>query len=598
MKLLSKIMFLAILVIASASCDDDDDPQIITPGTSSLFEVIANSPDHTILEQALIDTDLVDVLNSDTFTVFAPTDAAFANVDLTGLSTDEIRNILLNHVVSGNVRSTDLSNGYFKSNAVETYSGNDNNIDLYINIDSGVVVNGVSTVSVADINASNGTIHSVDAVIPLPNVVTLAAADPNFATLAAALTQEDLLGTLSSSAAPAPFTVFAPTNDAFGALLGEDNNINTAEELLALPTLTEILTYHVLSGAVRAGDITDGISPTTVQGSTFTINTAGGVTITDGFGRVVNIVATDVTTANGVIHVLDNVILPEGAVPTTFEIIANSPDHTALEQALIATGLDDVLNQGTFTVFAPTDTAFAGVDVSSLTPEQVTNILLNHVVTGSVRSTDLSNGYVKTNATETYSGNGNNIDMYINIDNGVVLNGGASVTAANLLALNGVVHVVNEVITIPNIVTLAASNPDFSNLAAALTQQDLLGVLSTDADTAPAPFTVFAPSNDSFQAFLDADPNDGFSTIDDVLNLPILTDVLTYHVLSGAVRAGDITDGISPATVQGETITINTPDGVTITDSNGRVVNIIATDFTGSNGVIHVIDNVILPTLP
>ena len=178
------------------------------------------------------------------------------------------------------------------------------------------------------------------------------------------------------------------------------------------------------------------------------------------------------------------------------------------------------------------------------------------------------------------------------------MNGGASVSAANLLALNGVVHVVNEVVTIPNVVTLAAANPDFGNLAAALTQEDLLGVLSTEAGTAPAPFTVFAPNNDAFQNFLDEDPNDGFNTIQDVLDLPFLSDVLTYHVLSGAVRAGDITDGIMPGTVQGETITINTPDGVTITDQNGRVVNIIATDFTGSNGVIHVLDNVILPTLP
>lgn len=290
--------------------------------------------------------------------------------------------------------------------------------------------------------------------------------------------------------------------------------------------------------------------------------------------------------------------MPAGAVPTTFEIIANSPDHTALEQALIDTGLDAVLNSGTYTVFAPTDTAFGGVDLSGLTAEQITNILLNHVVTGAVRSTDLSNGYFKTNASETYSGNNNFIDLYVNTDSGVVLNGGPSVSAANLLALNGVVHVVNEVITIPNVVTLAASNPDFSSLAAALTQQDLLGVLSTEAGTAPAPFTVFAPSNDSFQAFIDADPNDGFSSINDILALPILTDVLTYHVLSGAVRAGDITDGIMPTTVQGETFTINTPDGVTITDANGRVVNVIATDVTGANGVIHVIDNVILPTLP
>ena len=283
----------------------------------------------------------------------------------------------------------------------------------------------------------------------------------------------------------------------------------------------------------------------------------------------------------------------------TFNIIADSPVHTVLEQLLVNAGLDNVLNSGTFTVFAPTDAAFSNIDTSGLTPEQVTNILLNHVVTGNVLSTDLANGYVKTNATEGYSGNDNFIDMYVNIDNGVILNNSAKVTTADLESSNGTVHVVDQVITIPNVVNLAAVNPMFSNLAAALTQENLLGVLSTDSGTSPAPFTVFAPSNDAFQNFLDQDANDGFETIQDVLDLAILSDVLTYHVLpNGGVRAGDITDGIMPTTVQGETITINTTNGVTITDQNARVTNIIATDVTGSNGVIHVLDNVILPTLP
>jgi transforming growth factor-beta-induced protein len=280
----------------------------------------------------------------------------------------------------------------------------------------------------------------------------------------------------------------------------------------------------------------------------------------------------------------------------TFTIIAASADHTVLEQLLIDTGLDQVLSGGTFTVFAPTDNAFTGVDTSGLTTDQVTNILLNHVVTGNVLSTDLSNGYVKTNATETYSGNNNFIDMYINVDSGVLLNGSATVAPADLESANGTVHVVDEVIMIPNVVNLAAANPIFSNLAAALTQEDLLGVLSTEADASPAPFTVFGPDNTAFDNFLAED--NGFDTIEDVLALPILADVLTYHVIpNAAVRAGDITDGLSPATVQTETLTINTTSGVTITDQNNRVVNVVATDVTGSNGVIHVIDNVILPTL-
>ncbi len=283
--------------------------------------------------------------------------------------------------------------------------------------------------------------------------------------------------------------------------------------------------------------------------------------------------------------------------PTTFEIIANSPDHTTLEQALVNADLVDVLNSGTFTVFAPTDDAFSTIDLGGFSSDDIRNILLNHVITGNVESTDLANGYYKTNAAETYSGDDNKIDIYVNVDGGVVLNASATVTSPDLTASNGTIHVVDQVISIPHIVTLAAANPNFSNLETALIQENLVTTLSSDAS--PAPFTVFAPSDTAFQAFLDESTTDNLETIDDVLSLPFLSDVLTYHVLGNTtVRSGEITDGLTPVTLQTETITLNTSDGVTITDQNGRVVNVISTDVTGSNGVIHVLDNVILPTLP
>jgi len=596
MKILSRIAFMALVLVVSVSCGDDDDGVITLPQDQTTFEIISNSPNHTVLEQALIDTGLDQVLNSGTFTVFAPTDNAFSNVDLAGVTTEVLRNILLNHVVIGNVPSANLSTGYIQTNAVETYSGDDNNINLYVDISNGVVLNGVSTVSQADLSGTNGTVHVVDTVIVLPTVATIATADPNFSTLATALTQENLIGILSGDGAPAPFTVFAPTNNAFGNFLAGYESLETADDLLGLSTLSDILAYHVLSGAVRSGDIVDGSMPETFQGGTITLNTTGGLTITDELQRVVDIVATNVTTANGVIHVLNNVIVPNTAVNTTFDIIANSPDHTVLEQVLTDLGLVGVINSSTFTIFAPTDTAFANIDISGLTPEQVTNVVLNHALAGNFTSSDLSNGYVKTNATETYSGDGNRIDLYINTDNGVVLNGNAAVSQANLEAFNGTVHVVDAVITIPDVIDLAAANPEFSNLETALTQENLIDVLKTAPGTSPAPFTVFAPDNAAFQNFLTE--SNGFDTIQDVLDFAQLSDVLTYHVIGdSAVRANDITDGIEPATIQGDTFLINTTDGVKITDQADRVTDVIATDVTGSNGVIHVINNVILPTL-
>ena len=609
MKLMKLNLATAVAVVLSltlVSCDDDDGIAPLPPEGSSTFEIIQESENHNTLESLLQDTGLDQALNGDAIrTVFAPTDAAFSNVDLTGLTDAEKTNILLNHVLAGEFfasapgisNTNTISTGYVKTLATEKITEDENNLSLYINIGDQVVLNGISTVTNADLNANNGVVHVVDEVITLPDVTTFATADPTFSSLAAALTrddQPDFVSTLSTpnGTDPTPFTVFAPTNDAFADLL----ELLGAESLADVdgPTLTATLNNHVIPGAnVRAADLTDG-DVSTLEDDV-TIN-AGDATITDQEGREINIVVTDVQTANGVIHAVDQVILP--ALTSTFDIIADSPVHTELEQALIDTGLDEVLKGGNFTVFAPTDTAFGNATLSGLSEAELTNVLLNHVLTGTTLSTDLSNTYVKTNATESYSGDGNFIDMYVNVDNGVSLNDNATVTNADLEAYNGTVHAVDEVITIPSIVDLAAADSDFSNLVTALTQENLVATLSTEAGTSPAPFTVFAPNNTAFQNFIDEDPNDGFNSVQDVLDFAMLSDVLTYHVLpDGGVRAADITDGISPATVQGETITINTVDGVTITDQEGRVTTIIATDVTGSNGVIHVLDNLILPTL-
>lgn len=433
-----------------------------------------------------------------------------------------------------------------------------------------------------------------------PNLVQAAQSEGLTTLLDAVGAVEGLDQTLLNADA---ITVFAPNNEAFENALtdfGVDNLDQLVTAIGGPENLETILGFHVVPAVAFAGDLAEGPQTfNTLANQEITVTRTGNaVSITDATGGTSNVVTANVAIENGVVHVIDRVLLPNLQPANTFSIIAASENHTILEQLLVDAGLDDVLSSGTFTVFAPTDDAFSGVDVSGLTAEQVTNILLNHVVTGNVLSTDLTNGYVKTNATETYSGDNNFIDMYVSVEDGVTLNGSASVSVANLESLNGTVHVVDAVIMIPTIVDLAAANTTmFSTLATALTQEDLLGVLSTDASTSPAPFTVFAPNNAAFEAFLAED--NGFDTLQDVLDTPLLSAVLTYHVIpEAAVRAADITDGVSPTTVQTETFTINTTDGVTITDQNERVINVIGTDVTGSNGVIHVIDNVLLPTLP
>ena len=201
----------------------------------------------------------------------------------------------------------------------------------------------------------------------------------------------------------------------------------------------------------------------------------------------------------------DDDVAPTPPGSDTFEIIAESPDHETLEQALIDTGLDQVLNDGIYTVFAPTDDAFSNVDVSNLSQEQLSNILLNHVLPGETfavspgvsQTQTFSTGYFKTAATEQITENGNNIDMYVNVGDNVTINGSATVTTADLNANNGVVHVVDEVIMLPDVTTFATADPTFDNLEAALTrndQPDFVGTLSTPNGTDPAPFRCRWPS--------------------------------------------------------------------------------------------------------
>ena len=186
-----------------------------------------------------------------------------------------------------------------------------------INTDNGVTFNGVSSVTSADVVASNGIVHIVDGVIGLPSVVTFALADPNFGILVQALTRPDLkqsfVGLLSipAGSAPSPFTVFAPINSAFESLLTElgVNSLNDIDE----PTLSAVLSYHVIVGANQLSiNLSDGMQFTTAGGGALLFNFGdnGEGILTDNNGRTSNIVAVDVQANNGIIHAIDTVVLP------------------------------------------------------------------------------------------------------------------------------------------------------------------------------------------------------------------------------------------------------------------------------------------------
>lgn len=315
MKTLSKLRVFALIffAIAFVSCDNNDDPV-----DNTITGLAVRNSNLKILVQALTRADLATTLQGvGPFTVFAPTDAAFtAFLKTTPYATindvpkDVLTQILLNHVVSGSVKSTALSTGYIKTLAKGSASTS-NTLSMYVDLTSGVKLNGVANVTTADVMASNGVIHVVDAVIGLPTVVTHALANKNFTSLVGALTgtgQPDFVTTLSGTG---PFTVFAPTNAAFTALNTELAPGGIAG--VSAANLTKVLQYHVVSGAnVLAATLTEGqmVTPILTPAQKFTIQLTGGAKIKDASNRTSNIIITDVQCSNGVIHAIDKVLLP------------------------------------------------------------------------------------------------------------------------------------------------------------------------------------------------------------------------------------------------------------------------------------------------
>jgi uncharacterized surface protein with fasciclin (FAS1) repeats len=544
---------------------------VILPPRVTVVDVVVNSADHTILEAAVVAAQLAEALSGDgPFTVFAPTDAAFAALPAGTVETllqdptGALADILKYHVVAGKVMSTDLSNGM----TATTLLGKD--IKVTINAD-GVFINEAKVI-VKDIVTDNGVVHVLDAVIlpPRITVVDVVVNSANHTILEAAVVAAQLAEALSGDG---PFTVFAPTDAAFAALPA-----GTVETLLQDPTgaLADILKYHVVAGKVMSTDLSNGMTATTLLGKDIkvTIN-ADGVFINEA-----KVIVKDIVTDNGVVHVLDAVILPPRI--TVVDVVVNSANHTILEAAVVAAQLAEALSgDGPFTVFAPTDAAFAALPagtVETLLQDPtgaLADILKYHVVAGKVMSADLSNGMTATTLL------GKDIKVTINAD-GVFINE-AKVIVKDIVTDNGVVHVLDAVILPPRItvVDVVVNSANHTILEAAVVAAQLAEALSGDG-----PFTVFAPTDAAFAALPPG-------TVETLLQDPTgaLADILKYHVVAGKVMSTDLSNGMTATTLLGKDIkvTINA-DGVFINDAK-----VIAKDIVTDNGVVHVIDAVLIP---
>lgn len=269
----------------------------------TIAEYALSDDNFSILVQALTKAELVNVLDGEgNFTVFAPTNAAFtalfSQLGISGiadLSKETLTPILLYHVLGTEAKSSMITTGYY--NTLSPAQGS--YLSLKADVSSGVKLNKTTTVTTADVDVKNGVIHVIDKVLLPPSVVDLALANDSFSILVQAVVKAGLVETLSGSG---PFTIFAPTNAAFESLFAALGISGIAD--LTAAQLIPILTYHVVSGNVRSTQLSAGMVET--------LNGQISVTLTP--SPAINtssmIVATDVQASNGVIHVINKVLLP------------------------------------------------------------------------------------------------------------------------------------------------------------------------------------------------------------------------------------------------------------------------------------------------
>ncbi|WP_086477223.1 fasciclin domain-containing protein [Arenibacter amylolyticus] len=467
--------------------------------------------------------------------------------------------------------------------------------------------------------------------IPSKNIVETALSADALSNLVAALQTADesadnnLVATLSGDGS---FTVFAPTNTAFADLFASLDNYDSLEDFDTdekKNLLAAILTYHVISGvSAKSTDLVNGQELTTVQGESLTVNLDSGVSLMDATNTEANVTSANVMASNGIVHIIDKVLLPQAVLDelnksnSLVDIVVATEGLSVLKDAVIKVDLQATLGaEGPFTVLAPTNDAFAalldalGDNYNSLddfdTEEELMllkNILLYHVIPAKVLAADLAAGMVATAYPD------NNIEIIASGDAFVI--GDASDTNAtigttDIMASNGVAHTIDKVLlpqaaidfvtslTAKNIVELAVATDDLSLLVGALQQADagLVAILQGDG-----PFTVFAPSNDAFVALLAAlgDNYNSLADFDTQAEKDLLRDILLFHVIPSEIMASDLTAGmVATAYAENSIEVIASGETFVIGDASESNTNITAVDIKASNGVVHLIDKVLLP---
>ena len=424
---------------------------------------------------------------------------------------------------------------------------------------------------------------------PTQTIVDIAAGNSDFSILVSILQMpefSDLLAAANDS--NSSLTVFAPNNVAFTNLLTALGK--SSLDQVPTPLLRQIVEYHIVGSTVLSTQLTNGPVPTLLMDESITVDITNGVKINSS-----NVILADLEASNGVIHAIDAVLLPSfvtNALGTITEVFLFDNDYTILTAALQKADLLDVLSSSTvdgYTLFAPSNDAFIAAEITSLDgldAAALTPILLYHVLGQTVLSTGLpADGVVQTLS------NDENIFLGY-LTSSVLINGLTQITEVDIEKSNGVVHKINRTLVppAPNVVDIAvalsqAANAEFTVLVSLLTSPAYSGI--TDAIIASNDITIFAPTDDAFAEI---------SSVIPTLTEAQISNILLYHAVDARVFSTGLSDGQVVGMMNMENITVNINSGaVSLSDSTADAANVVEVNIQGSNGVIHVIDKVLLP---
>jgi len=568
-----------------AACDDDDDGMVDPPieDDGTIADIVGDDDSFSTLLGLLQGEDLTDALGEEdaTFTVFAPTNAAFGPYDLDAIAGTEgaVGEILRYHVVQGAaVASGDLTDGQ----TIETLAGDELTVSLR---DGNVFIDGAQ-VTQPDVEADNGIIHVIDRTL---------IGNQNLANVAAFVNETSVLfdtvagaGLGEAFADAEQWTVFGPNNATF-----ENADLSGFSE----EEIAQILQYHAVAGSATTSTalldlLAEGeVTLTTVQGEDLTIALDGDQVVFNDGQATLDVANLDYFASNGILHVIDGLLLPPSLVPATTiaDVVAGDENFSTLLAALQAADLVDPLadEEATFTVFAPNNDGFAPINTDVLLAQPaLSEVLGYHVIPDAeIAAADLSEG---DNPVTTLAGE--ELTVVVN-DDGVFIEG-SEVVNFDIEADNGIIHVLDRTLlgnqNLANVVQFTAET------------EELFGAVGNaglaDAFVNADDWTVFGPNNATFE---NADLS-GFSDAE-------IAEVLQYHVFAdGLTSSGDLLQLLSDnggevtlTTLQGEDLTI-AQDGEEIVfndsdDGPQATLDLSNLDYFGSNGILHVIDGLLLP---